>query len=399
MSAIAAICVSLMAMNPEPTTASAFSDDVAFLSKYVKTVVLKDPTGRAEVAVVPAYQGRVMTSTDGASGLSYGWINRELIAEQKLRKHINAFGGEDRFWLGPEGGQFTIFFKGGDPFDLEHWQTPAPIDSDPYNLVKKTASEAHFSKTFSLENYMGHTLRLKVDRTIRVLPGKGALKVRMAFPAGVSAVAYETVNKVTNVGARAWNENTGMLSIWILGMFNASPATTVAIPFKTGSTTDLGPIVNDTYFGKVPPERLKVEGDTIFFKGDANFRSKIGVSPKRARPVMGSYDAQNRVLTIVEYTLPGNTTKYVNSMWEIQENPFSGDAVNSYNDGPPPTGGAQLGKFYELESSSPAMGLRPGASATHVHRTIHFQGDERGLDRLARATLGVSLAEIKSALK
>jgi hypothetical protein len=24
--------------------------------------------------------------------------------------HINVFGGEDRFWLGPEGGQFSIFF-------------------------------------------------------------------------------------------------------------------------------------------------------------------------------------------------------------------------------------------------------------------------------------------------
>jgi len=399
MSALAAICVSFMAMNPEPAPATAFANDVAFLSKHVKTVVLKDPTGRAEVAVVPAYQGRVMTSTDGSSGLSYGWINRELISEGKLRKHINAFGGEDRFWLGPEGGQFTIFFKSGDPFDLEHWQTPAPIDSDPYNLVKKTASEAHFAKTFDLENYMGHPLKVKVDRAVRVLPGKGALKVRIAFPAGVHAVAYETVNKVTNAGAHAWTDDRGMLSVWILGMFNASPTTTVAIPFKTGSTAALGPIVNDTYFGKVPAERLKVVDDTIFFKGDANFRSKIGISPKRARPIMGSYDAKNKVLTIVEYTLPGNTTKYVNSMWEIQENPFGGDAVNSYNDGPPPTGGAQLGKFYELESSSPALGLKPGQSATHVHRTIHFQGDEKGLDLLAKATLGVSLAEIKGALK
>lgn len=399
MSALAAICVSLMAMNSESSTASAFSDDVNFLSKHVKTVVLKDPTGRAEVAVVPAYQGRVMTSTDGVSGLSYGWLNRELIAEGKLRKHINAFGGEDRFWLGPEGGQFTIFFKNGDPFDLEHWQTPAPIDSDPYNLVKKTVSEAHFSKTFNLENYMGNPLKVKIERAVKVLPGKGALKVRIAFPPGVSAVAYETVNKLTNAGENAWTEDTGKLSIWILGMFNASPTMTVAIPFKPGDAASLGPIVNDTYFGKVPADRLKVIGNTIFFKGDASYRSKIGVSPKRAKPIMGSYDAQNKVLTIVEYTLPGNTTQYVNSMWEIQENPFGGDTVNSYNDGPPPTGGAQLGKFYELESSSPALGLKPGQSATHVHRTIHFQGDEKGLDRLARATLGVGLEEIKAALK
>ena len=31
---------------------------------------------------------------------------------------MNVFGGEDRFWLGPEGGQFALYFKAGDPFDL-----------------------------------------------------------------------------------------------------------------------------------------------------------------------------------------------------------------------------------------------------------------------------------------
>jgi hypothetical protein len=30
--------------------------------------------------------------------------------------------------LGPEGGQFSIFFRQGVPFEFENWQTPAPID-------------------------------------------------------------------------------------------------------------------------------------------------------------------------------------------------------------------------------------------------------------------------------
>ena len=33
-----------------------------------------------------------------------------------------------RFWLGPEGGQYSLYFKPGDPFDLAHWQVPEPID-------------------------------------------------------------------------------------------------------------------------------------------------------------------------------------------------------------------------------------------------------------------------------
>ena len=44
---------------------------------------------------------------------------------------MNAFGGEDRLWLGPEGGQYSIFFRAGDPFDLEHWQTPPPLTASP----------------------------------------------------------------------------------------------------------------------------------------------------------------------------------------------------------------------------------------------------------------------------
>jgi len=86
-------------------------------------------------------------------------------------------------------------------------------------------------------------------------------------------------------------------------------------------------------------------------------------------------------------------------MWQLQENPFGGDAINSYNDGPPASGAKQLGKFYELESSSPALALQPNQSATHVHRTIHLQGSESDLDAIARAALGVGVEEIKRVLK
>ena len=67
-----------------------------------------------------------MTSTAGGdAGLSFGWINRELIASGKLLPHMNAFGGEDRFWMGPEGGQFSIFFAKGAKFEFADWFTPA----------------------------------------------------------------------------------------------------------------------------------------------------------------------------------------------------------------------------------------------------------------------------------
>src|SRR6185436_6652544 len=100
-------------------SAATFDDDLAFLRKHVEVIVLSDDTGPGRVAVVPAYQGRVMTSTPGGpAGLTCGWLNYDLIASGKSQPHINAFGGADRLWLGPAGGQFSIFFRKGDTFDL-----------------------------------------------------------------------------------------------------------------------------------------------------------------------------------------------------------------------------------------------------------------------------------------
>jgi hypothetical protein len=377
-----------------------FGDDLAFLRQHTEVVLLSE-RGGAQVAVVPAWQGRVMTSSaGGAGGLSFGWVNRDLITEGKVQPHINVFGGEDRFWLGPEGGQFSIFFAKGVPFDLEHWFTPAVMDTEAFEVVRKSDDRVLCRKVFGLTNYSGTEFQLRVDREVRLLKAASVLSdLGAKLPKGVQAVSFESVNTVRNEGKAAWKQDTGLLSIWILGMFNAAAETTVVVPFKTGPESELGPVVNDTYFGKVPANRLVVKDGVLFFAADANFRSKIGIPPRRAKPVLGSYDAANRVLTLVKFTLPKGQTEYVNSMWELQKNPFGGDAVNSYNDGPPPTGGKQLGRFYELESSSPALALKAGASAKHTHQTVHLTGDEAALDAIAQATLGVTLAQIKSALK
>lgn len=107
----------------------------------------------------------------------------------------------------------------------------------------------------------------------------------------------------------------------------------------------------------------------------------------------------NKVLTIVQYSKPGGeVVDYVNSMWELQKEPYKGDVVNSYNDGPAQPGAKPLGPFYELETSSPAGALKPGESLAHTHRTFHLQGAEADLDPIAKAALGVSIAEIKAAL-
>lgn len=369
-----------------------FASDLSFLNKHVPTVVLRDGHGGA-VVVIPKWQARVMTSSyDAKSGLSMGFINYPLVASGKVTPHIYPVGGEDRIWLGPEGGQFSLFFKGGDPFDLDHWQTPAFVDTEPFKVTGQTSDSITCTKTAEVTNYSGYTFKLGINRMVKALsPGEIKSALGVSIPSNVKSVAFETRNQVTNLGDQAWNEQTGEVSIWILGMLKHSATTTAIVPFKPGPVATMGPIVNDTYFGKVPASRLHIHGNAVFFTCDGKYRSKIGVNGHRALNVVGSFDPKRNLLTIMKFTRP-NTTHYVNSMWEIQAHPFSGDVANSYNDGAPAPGKKPLGPFYEIEDSSPALALDSGQTATHVSMTFHLHGPLPELRRIARKVLGVDIS-------
>ena len=377
--------------------AGSFGYDLNFLRQYQQDLVLLSDSDGAQVLISPAYQGRVMTSTaEGRKGLSFGWINHDLIASGKPSPHMNAFGGEERFWLGPEGGQFSLYFKKGSAFTYENWFVPKEFDSEPFGLIASDNNQARFEKKMHLVNYSGNAFDLTVNRTVKLL-GRLAVDSILGIrtPPGVKLAAFESDNQVTNTGTAPWDKKTGMVSVWILSMLNASDRATVAVPFKTGDSSKLGKIVTDDYFGKVPVERLQqVAGKgLLLFKADARYRSKIGISPARALPYVAAYDAVNKVLTFASYSLPDGARDYVNSLWQLQDHPFSGDAVNAYNDGP--IDGKQMGQFFEIESSSPAASLAPGASILHIHRIIHFKGSEEDLDKIAEKLLGVGVDSIR----
>lgn len=380
--------------------ASAFDNDVAFLKKYGDVIVLKDPSGQSRIAVMPTLQGRVMTSTAGApSKLSYGWINRPLFEAGEISEHTNAFGGEERIWLGPEGGQFSIFFAAGSAFTRENWYTPRFVDVEPWDVVNQTEQSALFTKEATLTNYSGATFEIKLNREVRVLDNRAALSaIGVPEDARLTSVAYQTVNDLQNAGQEPWDRKTGLLMIWLLGRFNPSPDTTIVVPFEAGPVERIGPVVNDNYYSKVPADRLKIADGTVFFRGDGDHRSKIGMTAERAKGVMGSYDASNRTLTIIKYTTGLPEDLYVNQKWEIQDLPYSGgDVVNAYNGGPSASGARTVAPFYELESSSPARELKPGERMRYIQTTSHFQGDDQALDALAKAALGVSLDQITEA--
>jgi len=376
-----------------------FGFDYEFLNNYKEVIVLKSKDGQAQLIVCPEYQGRVMTSTaEGPEGYSFGWINHDLIASGEILEHFNPVGGEDRFWLGPEGGQFSLYFKPQSGEDFSDWNVPKEIDTEPFTTVSINSKEVVFQKDMTLRNYSSTEFRLNVERTIRILEKEQISdNLNVTVPAGIAQVGFESENVLTNIGENTWDKDSGMPSIWILSMLQASTETTIVVPFKKGDESELGKIVTDDYFGKVPAERLVVNESILFFKADGNKRSKIGISPKRVLPIAGSYDREKEILSIIQFTLTENVTDYVNSSSGIQDNPFEGDVMNAYNDGPHEDGN-QFGKFYELESSSPAAALQSGESLRHVHRMYHFKGEKKDLDSLATALLGVDIDTILSAL-
>jgi len=375
------------------STEGTFGFDLEFLKKSEPGIlILEDLSGDSKIIISPNLQGRVMTSTAGGDqGISFGWLNYDLLATRKTAKHMTAFGGEERFWLGPEGGQFSIYFKKGVDFSFENWQVPAEIDSEPFELISATKTEAKLTREMHVENYLGTALDLRVDRGIRLL-AKETMNQLLGIKIGkeVKMVGFETANSITNTGKIPWNKTNGMLSIWILSMLNASEKTMVVAPYRQEGE---GPVYTDDYFGKVPADRLRHENGVIFFKADAKYRSKIGISPSRALPFIGSYDAQKQVLTVAQFDLPGANSQYVDGKWELQKDPLSGDAVNAYNDGV--NQGTQLGKFYEIESSSPAADLEPGKTLIHHHRTMHFMGPKEDLDQISLKVFGIPVDQIK----
>lgn len=351
-----------------------FDDQAEFLARHCETVTLGDiETGR--LVVSPRLQGRVMTSSvPGLGKPGFGWINRSLIERGATQAHINPFGGEDRLWFGPEGGPFSIFFRPGDEQTFENWQTPAALDSEAFEIVAQTRQEVAMRHRATFANASGMSFEVGIERTVRLLP-----------PSLSGGVSFETVNRVTNVGAKPWRKETGLLSIWVLGMFQAGPGSVAVLPYLEGG----GPLANDRYFGKVPSDRLSDVGGALLFRGDGRFRSKIGLAAHRAAGTLGALDTTEGTLTLVGYTRPEAPNGYVDSMWGTQEDPYAGDVVNSYNDD------GSLGAFFELETSSPALALAPGESATHVHTTSHAVLDRGALADIVKARLGVGLDRIE----
>lgn len=377
-------------MMEEPAS---FSDDVAFMREHGDVQVLEADDG-GRVALSAQYQGRVMTSSIAPDGRSFGWVNRSFIEEGETGTPFDNFGGEDRFWLGPEGGQYGLYFEPGAEFTEANWQVPHAMQEGTWEIAEQSDRGITYTRSMSVSNYQGVDFELDVERRVQLLSERAISRVMdIDIPDNVEHVGFQSVNTVTNAGGANWDRAEGLPSIWILGQFETfRGATRIVVPYDEGGS---GQIVNDAYFQDLGEDRLVAEDGYVVYRADGKYRSKIGLGPSRAMPMFGSYNPDGRQLTLIQYKKLEGRTDYVNSLWKQQDEPYGGDVINAYNDRPTPEGEKS---FYELETSSPALDLAPGESYTHPHRTLHLIGPPETLNRIMEEALGVSTEQVADAL-
>ena len=384
---------------PEKT----FGEDLEFLNQHLETIVLRNAEGAA-VVVVPEYQGRTMISTNaGDHGSSYGFINYGAVESNVIDPQINLYGGEDRLWVSPEGGQYSIYLEPGAEMSFANWRTPASLDSEPFSLQTKTDSSVSMTKDALFTNWSGTKFNVQMDRTVVLLDSATAgEKVGVDF-SKVKLVAHESHNTLINRGDAAWDPETGLIGLWLICMSKPGAKATLFVPFNLEadeSPTD-DDIVTANYFGDLDETRLKVdrENKILYFLGDGNLRSKLGLNFARVTSTMGSWDEDRQVLSIVNFNLPDSAPAngYSNNLWEMQDEPYAGDVINCYNDGVNDSGTSMVeGGFYEMETVSPALALAPGEGYTHIQRTLRMEGDRAELSAITKSLFGVDLDQISS---
>jgi len=384
--------------NMEDYAKGTFGYDLNYLSqKDDNLIVLSGDNGNSQIIVSAKYQAKVFTSTaDGLDGTSTGFVNYRFFDTGLVDEHMNGFGGENRFWLGPEGGKYSVYFAPGSEQVFDNWHTPKPIDIEPWDIIGYDNEKASFKKEMEVTNYLGNRLKLRVDRSIALIERSGiesGLNIRLN--PNVKSVGYTTGNTIVNLNDFEWTEETGTICTWILDMFNCATQAVTFIPFIEGDETELGKVVTSDYFGEVPADRLKVADRMIYLKTDGKYRSKLGLNAKRTTAIAGNYDPSSKHLTVVAFDVDKEAT-YLSQEWNPGKDPLTGDAMNAYNDGPL-ADGSIMGPFHELESVSPAAFLKPMQTLSHKHTVYHFIGEEADLNSITEKLFGISINEIMNA--
>jgi uncharacterized protein DUF6786 len=367
---------------------ASFLEEAGFLEKHAGGRLMLSGTGGFVYSA--NLQGRVMTSSLDLSEPGLGFLNRSVIENPPEAGPFINYGGEDRFWIGPEGSRFSLYFDPGDPMDVERWRVPTELNTGIFEEVGLGKLQRHVR----LKNVAGSVFEMRVERSIHAPKRAEVEELVGELPSGTYWTAFRTQTRVINRGESAWTRAGGLPCIWIVGMFHPGSQAMAILPFRTDRTDpDDGPAVRTDYFEPLNERRFRMAEDFALFRTDAKLRSKVGILRNRARNVMAAFDPDTQVFTLVVFTPVVENAPYVDEQWTADGDPFYGDVVNAYSHGGPE-------KFFELESSSPALELEPGEGYTHTVTTLHFRfAEESQLAAAVRLSLDLDWATIKKLAK
>ncbi len=361
-------------------------------SKDMRTITLQRGPGKGALLLAPDLSGRIMAvSMDGPKGENFGFVETKSVAMRGKDPQFNPYGGALRWWPGPEGGQFGLAFPPGTKeFTLDSWYISEEYNGRRFEVAYPQSGEgtsALMGSEFSIENASGTRFHIGITSRVSLLNDplmrsprrlKTLTETRQGNREHFGYLVETTFENLSNDPMR---KETGLVSIWMLGMYEAGPKTFVIAPFEREGT---GKIVTDTYFSPdgISADRLVVDekGGYLLFRADARQRSKIGLSRARASTCIGSVDFSRRLFTV--WTFPiRRRMPYVNSLWEHQQSPYAGDVTNSYNDD------GNFGNFYELECSSHALALGPRERFCFPLEIHHYRRPREQLRALANELL------------
>ena len=349
-----------------------------------------------QVLVCPSLAGRVMGTTyNGNNGDFGGFIDVKAFKEG-MNDIWNNWGGEERYWLCPEGGQFGLMFQGKKNC-FDNYTVQDGINNSKYETVdlSKAGDSLTMKASFNLVNGIGTKFNVDSVRRIRVLD---ACPYLTGAGNGVDFVGFQSESTITNVGQKAWEKETGALAHWHLGQFLPGPRVIVIIPFKQGDIAN--PPIREDYFEqfvvgqKMPPNRYWLKDGFALFKADGKCRTKIGQNRSRGMGLLASYNLDTNEIVMMEYDFYPNL-EYAASYWYEQPEPYNGDCISFSAEGPG-TPAESDGRCYELESMSPAMLLEPGQSFTFRTRTMHMKGPRTTMARICRQQLGPEIATLEA---
>ena len=270
------LCCSLFYLSGCLSSSAGFEGIREFLDSTADAVVLEGENG-SKVIVSPRLQGRIMTARVG-NVESTGLVPRKTIEEGEVHDHFNNFGGLDRFWIGPEAGQYGVYFPpGAQELSRDNWQVPAAFDRGPFEIRERQPGRIKLGREMEVTNLKGVKFQVKVSREIGLVPSSSlTTELGIELPAGVSYLGCYSDNQLQNSGESDWDPDSGLIGIWILGMLNASDQAVVIAPFKDLAGKDQPPY-NDNYFGKVSGDRLKVIDKAVQLHGGDGVRSGMQV--------------------------------------------------------------------------------------------------------------------------